>query len=181
MLTRPSEAHTTSSCCHDRLMLTRPSHAVTIVSCSHDRLILSRSSHAHIAEAGYSLVGTVAWPLFNQLIPEMTRCASYRGEVWEVKHHELVAGAYGVMDQPSVTKHAQEGTAMGDHHLLEHSGFGPYCNTALKDSVTAKDAWWSLQYWMSRGRSCEDWFHARIACLTVYLRMLDCESNCAGW
>ena len=83
-----------------------------------------------------SFVAALAWPCMVQLIPQLTRCSCHRGEVYNLKHHELMCGNLGIRDEPGITKHAQEGTTSADHSYLVHSGTGPYCNPYARQVCT---------------------------------------------
>lgn len=83
-----------------------------------------------------AFVYALAWPCMVQTIPQLTRSACHRGEVYNLKHQELFCTQHGISDEPAFTKHAQEGTTSADHSCLAHSGKGPYCNAYAKQVCT---------------------------------------------
>jgi hypothetical protein len=85
-----------------------------------------------VLEALHEFANRCAWPCMVQTIPQLTRSSCHRGEVYNLKHHELYCEDYGICDEPVITKHSQQGTTSADHNCLTHSGTGPFCNPYAK-------------------------------------------------
>ena len=85
------------------------------------------------------------------------------------------------MHRSQVTKHAQLGTDLTDHSILEHSGFGPYCNPCAMEAF-GPEVGVSLLYWINvLGRDGPAWFERRADALKAFIRLWDQRSPQAGF
>lgn len=84
--------------------------------------------------------------------------------------------------QSQVSKHAQEGTTLQDHTLLEHSGFGPFCNIVVTSTAEFKGIGSSLLHWVhEQQKPALQWFQHRLASMKMFSKMIDAGNLSAGF
>ena len=95
--------------------------------------------------------------------------------------NDLTDCSHRLDSRSQVSKHAQEGTSLQDHTLLEHSGFGPFCNPVVCGTPGFDGIGSSLLHWVHcQQKSGLEWFQKRLAAMETYQNMYHAGSLSAG-